>query len=201
MKKVSLIVAALLLSACSMFQARPYDNVEYNYAVLITANATHAAHRCGDTSVPDYQTYLQAMNHDSLTLDEFVSDKADSKQALPAVEQIRDMTSTFLSHPTYSVAYCQHKLSNIQASARTFARAIGGNKTYDMCQSDVQQRYNLFSISYKDGKISKAEFDELTGDLLKLQTIDTSGCTLEERAKMAEALKVIQTASKLGGAL
>lgn len=201
MKKLITITLALMVSACAMFHARTYDPVEYNYAVVITTNATHATHRCISMADPDYDMYLQLLNHDSLTLVEYVSDKADAVQVVPAAQQIRDMTSTMLSHRMYSVAYCQHKLSNIQASARTFARAVSGNSDYDMCQSDVQSRYELFAESYKVGRISKEEFGELVGDLLKLKTIDTNGCTLEERAKFEKALDVIQSAAKVGGML
>ena len=201
MKILTLLASAILLSGCAMFQARSYDPVEYNYAVTITTNATHATHRCISMADPDYDKYLQLINHDSLTLVEYVSDKADTTQVVPAAEQIRDMTSTLLGHKLYSVAYCQHKLSNIQASARTFARAVSGNSEYDMCQSDVQSRYDFFKKSYDSTLISREEYAELVGDLLKLQTVDTSGCTLEERAKMQKALELIKDAAKVGGML
>jgi len=201
MKLLTTLTLTILLSACSAFQARTYDPVEYNYAVMITSNTTHATHRCNDMSNPEYNMWLQEINHDTLTLVEFVSDKSDTDQAVPSVIQIRDMTSTFLNRTNYSITYCQHKLSNIQSSARTFARAISGNEKYNMCQSDVQSRYDLFAKSYNANLIRKDEFDELVGDLLKLKTIDTSGCTLEERAKMQHALEVIQSASKLLGVL
>lgn len=197
--KLGVIASVILLAGCSMFQARSYDPVEYNYAVVITTNATHATHRCTSMSDPDYNLWLQEINHESLTLVEYVSDKDDTAQVVPAAQQIRDMTSTMLGHTAYSIGYCQHKLSNIQASARTFARAVGGNGKYDMCQSDVQSRYKLFKKSFDSGRISNDEFKELSLDLLKLKTIDTSGCTLEERAQMAAALSVVQTAASLGG--
>lgn len=198
MKKI-LLASLMLLSGCSMFQARSYDPVEYNYAVVITINATHATHRCQNMLDPDYDLWLQEINHESLTLVEYVSDKDDTEQVMPAAQQIRDMISIMLGHKKYSITYCQHKLSNIQSSARTFARATGGNSKYDMCQSDVQSRYGLFKDSFDHKLISKDEFAELSGDLLKLKTINTSGCTLEERAKMAEAIDVIQKAATLGG--
>lgn len=201
MKTMLFLISIGLLSGCAIFQARTYDPVEYNYAVMITTNATHATHRCISMADPDYDKYLQLLNHDSLTLVEYVSDKADAAQVVPASQQIRDMTSTMLGHKIYSVAYCQHKLSNIQASARTFARAVSGNRDYDMCQSDVQNRFDFFKKSYDSTLISKEEYEELIGDLLKLQTVDTSGCTLEERSKMQKALNVVKDAATLGGML
>lgn len=201
MKLLLLSTFAILFSGCAMFQARLFDPVEYNYAVTIITNATHATHRCVSMVDPDYDKYLQLINHDSLTLVEYESDKTDTSQVVPAAQQIRDMTSTMLDHRSYSVAYCQHKLSNIQASARTFARAVSGNNEYDMCQSDVQTRFEFFKKSYDSSLISEEEYKELVGDLLKLQTVDTSGCTLEERTKMQKALEVIKDAAKVGGML
>lgn len=192
MKKLLTIAAILSLSACSTFTARQYDAVEYNYAVRIAVNATHAAHLCKEEG-PDYQLYLHEMNSDSAILQEYVSNKADTAQALPAVIQIRGIVMSFLAEPKRTVAYCKHKINNIQASARIYARAVGASSKYDPCAGNPEDRLVDFKKSYDAKAITKEEFADLVDDLKKLTTVDTSSCTLDERAKMAKLASDIGT--------
>lgn len=200
MKKLLTLGAILALSACSTitdkFTARTYDPVEYNYAVMIATNATHAAHLCGQKGV-DYDGYLQAMNHDTLTLVEYVSNKEDTTQALPAAEQIRGVTMSFLARPVRSVSYCLHKVNNIQASARMYARAIATSTKFNPCEGNPEDRLVDFKKSYDAKAISKEEFADLAGDLQKLTLIDASSCTLENRAKMDKLVGDLQSLSGL----
>ena len=81
------------------------------------------------------------------------------------------------------------------------ARALGGAEDFNACEGNVETRYALFEKSYKDQKITRSEFSDLVGDLLRLETVDTSGCTLATRVKLQQALSAIQTAASLLGAL
>ena len=201
MKKLLILAAAIGLSACSTltdkFTARTYDPVEYNYAVMIATNATHTAHLCGDGKSTDYFAYLQDMNHDSFTLVEYVSNKSDTAQALPAAEQIRTITQEFLARPVRSVSYCLHKMNNIQASARMYARGIADSSKFNPCEGNPEDRLVDFRKSYDAKAISKEEFADLAGDLVKLTKIDTSSCTLENRAKMDKLVSDLQSLSGL----
>lgn len=196
MKRLFIASAVALLAGCSMFTERKYDPVEYNYAIRIATNATHAAHLCKEKGA-DYAGYLTQLNHDSFTLVEYVSNKGFSEEALVAVEQIRKVTYSFLMRPERSVSYCKHKVNNIQASARMFARAIGSSQQYDTCDSSAADRLVDFRKSYDAKAISKEEFLELAGDLEKLILIDTSSCTLETKAKMAKLVNDLKGLSGL----
>ena len=199
--KLLTLAIILALAGCSTitdkFTARTYDPVEYNYAVMIATNATHTAHLCGDGKSTDYFGYLQAMNHDTFTLVEYVSNKEDTKQALPAAEQIRSITMSFLAKPVRSLSYCLHKVNNIQASARMYARGIATSTKFDPCEGNPEDRLIDFKRSYDAKAISKEEFADLAGDLQKLTTIDTSSCTLENRAKMDKLVSDLQSLSGL----
>ena len=200
MKKILSILIIGLLASCSSltndFTSRQYDPVEYNYAIMIATNATHAAHLCKQQGT-DYFGYLQNINHDSLTLVEYVTNKADTEQALPAAEQIRDITMEFLSRPNRSLSYCLHKVNNIQASARMYARGVANSSKFDPCSGNPEDRLIDFKKSYDTGLLNKDEFMDLSGDLLKLTKIDASSCTLENRAKMDKLVTDLQTIAGL----
>ena len=193
MKNKSIVVGALCasLAGCSAFSSRAYDPVEYNYAVLVSANATHAVSRCqvrGD----EFNAYLQKINSDTFTLMEYMANKGDSEQTLIAATQVREITQDFLANTNYSHRFCQHKLSNIQASARMLARGVGSSDKFDACKGNVQERFALFEASYKQGKITQEEFVNLSNDLLKMGAVNTASCSLENRTKLENALKLIQ---------
>ena len=196
MKKLLTLAAIFALSACSTITARQYDPVEYDYAVRIAVNATHAAHLCKEEG-PDYQFYLHEMNSDSATLQEYVSNKEDTTQALPAAIQVRGIVMSFLAEPKRTVAYCKHKINNIQASARMYARAVGSSSKFNPCEGNPEDRLVDFKRSYDAKAITKPEFADLVDDLRKLTTIDTASCTLENRAKMAKLAGDIQSLSGL----
>jgi hypothetical protein len=196
MKKLLTIAAIFTLSACSTFTARQYDAVEYDYAVRIAVNATHAAHLCKEEG-PDYQTYLHEMNRDSALLQEYVSNKEDTTEALPAAIQVRGIVMSFLAEPKRTVAYCKHKINNVQASARMYARAVGSSSKFNPCDGSPEDRLVDFKKSYDAKAITKPEFADLVDDLRKLTTIDASSCTLENRAKMAKLASDLQSLSGL----
>ena len=196
MKKLLTLAAIFALSACSTITARQYDPVEYDYAVRIAVNSTHAAHLCKEEGT-DYQTYLHEINRDSALLQEYVSNKEDTLQALPAAIQVRGIVISFLAKPARTVAYCKHKINNVQASARMYARAVGSSTKFNPCEGNPEDRLVDFKRSYDAKAISKEEFADLAGDLQKLTTIDESGCTLENRAKMAKLASDLQSLSGL----
>ena len=190
-------VLTLLLSACASVGARSYDPAEYSLAVSISANTTHAIHRCDSMANSEFQGFIQKVNLDSFTLVEFVSNKADSVQAKPSAEQVRNLISEFFKAPKPTFKYCVHKLSNVQASSRMLARALGGYSQISACEGSVQARYALFEASYLAKNITEAEFKELVDDLMNLKSIDSYSCTLEERRELEQALKIIQLAVRL----
>jgi len=196
-KLMLLSVLLLTLAGCATTEltARLYDANEYNYAVNIAVNATHAVARC-ETRNAEYDVYLQKINSDSFTLLEYVSNKTDTKQALPAATQIREISLDFLNNKMYNNRYCQHKLSNIQGAARMFARGVGYTDRFNICKGNVLERFTAFELSYTQNMISREEFANLSQDLLKMQKIDTAGCTLEDRVKLEQAINIIQTAVK-----
>ena len=191
--KLTLLTMVLALSGCAMFSSRDYDPIEYSYAIDIATDATHALHRC-TTRSDGFDTYLQKINATSFTLVEYVSNKDDSAQVLPAAMQIRDVALSFLMTPTYSDRYCQHKLSNIQASARMFARGVGNTDRFNICAGNVQDRFSAFQKSLDEKAITKPEFVDLSGDLIRMITIDTSSCTLEQRVEFENTINGIQAA-------
>lgn len=200
MRSLLLVALALVLSACASTTARKYDPVEYERAVMISVNATHAVHRCDRPTGTEYLHYLQALNSDSFILEEYVANKGDTAGTLDAAKQIRLLVQEFLSKDgttKYSTGYCKHKLSNIQASARIYARATALSDRFDLCEGDVKARYDLFEKSYKAQAISKAEFTELVDDLIQLTNIDSSGCSLAHRKQLEDAIALIKIAFSL----
>ena len=194
--KIAILVATLLATGCSMFTSRTYDPVEYNYAISIAVDATHAVNRC-QTRKDGYNEYLQKINSATFTLDEYVSNKNDSEQVLPAALQIREIAKDLLQNKTYSTRYCQHKLSNIQAAARMFARGVGSTDRFNVCSGNIQNRFEAFEQSLARKEITKLEFVDLSGDLIRLETIDQSGCSLSQRADFEMAITGIKAALSL----
>lgn len=102
-------------------------------------------------------------------------------------------------HAPYSTKFCFHKFSEIQSSARTLARSLGGLEEYNVCKSNVWQRYKLYETSYKNKEISKPEFDELVNDLVQLQKADHSSCTLQQKNNLANTVQQVISAAGLAG--
>lgn len=184
---------SVLLAGCASQLTRNYDSTEFNYVVLIAADATHAVSRCGRRG-DEYDAYLQKLNSNTFTLMEYVSNKSDTKQVLPEATMIREITQDFLANTDYSNRYCQHKLSNIQAGARMMARGLSGSDRFDLCKGGIRERFTFFELSYVQNQITRAEFANLSGDLIKMETIDASSCTLEERAALEKTINIIRTA-------
>ncbi len=193
MKRIVLLLLLPLVASCSMFKSRAYDPVEYDYAIQLATDATHAVHRCADAN-DEYYAYLQSLNHISFLLPEYIKNKADSKQALPSAVRVRQLTISFLQRHDRTAQYCTHKLSNIQAASRMLARSLGSAEGFDPCSDDVKARYALFEDSYKKKLISEDEFKELSGDLTDLSTINVSSCTLQHREQLEASVHAIQSA-------
>jgi len=200
MKTKITLAVALALTGCANLTGlspttRDYDSNEYNYAIMVVTDATAAVRLCGNRNT-GYESYIRKLDIDSATLVEFVANKADTTQALPAALQIRDLVEEVIDTPGFSKRYCQHKLSNVQASGRMFARGVGSTDRFNVCNGNVSDRFDLFQESYNNNSITKAEFMYLSNDLLKLQDIDTAGCTLEQRKELERAIEVIQSVVK-----
>jgi len=207
-----IVCACILLSlqgcSLSMFQdmiqgqgPRTYDPVEYDYLVRMASNSTHAVHRCDDTKGAEFQKYAQLLNADSMQFVEFVSNKDGSELLQPQAQQIRTMVNQFLRHADGSLKYCVHKVSNIQASTRMLGRSLGGYDQKNACFGDVKSRYTLFEDSFNASAITKSEFTELSNDLLKLQDIDASGCTVKSKQDLLQTLNFIRQAVSVISAL
>jgi hypothetical protein len=191
--RLSLLLAMVVLMTGCM-TVRPYDPIEYGLSITVTVNATRAIHQCDDPSQDNEElwVYIQQMNTDSLNLSEFINDKGNSTNLLPLIKQIRDMVNDTLIRGKFSSAYCVHKLSNIQAGSRILARVLGNTDRFDTCEGGIRARYDGFTKSYQNNDINASEYKELVMDIVKLETIDTSGCSQSTRQKIAEDLVFIK---------
>ena len=190
------LILLLLLTGCTAFTTRQFDPVEYNYAVNISANATHAIHRCKSKNA-EYNEYLRLINRDSFTLVEYISNKSDNLEALPAGTELRNITLSFLLKPKSSEQYCVHKLSNIQASARMYARAIGYDSKYDICDGELSSKVLIYKSSMDSELISREEYSDLVNDLVKMDAINKAGCKLENRQKLNKLIDGLKSISGL----
>ena len=190
MKKL-LVILAFVLSGCSLWTQRAYDPVEYSMAVSIAADATRAIHNCDSDA---RLVYTQRLGNTSFVLVEYMQNKRDSAAQSEAALLLRRMVQDFNAETSTSIRYCVHKLASVQAAARMLASGIALTDQFDLCSGDVTTRYKAFEASYTSGVLSQHEFTELTNDLLRLKTIDTSSCSLERRRQLNEALDLISKA-------
>lgn len=191
------LLAALAGFGCAItHEQRPYDPVEYDYAISITVDATRAIHRCEDTSAEakDFWSYVQLANTDSFKLQEFVDNRANSDQVVPAVTALRRSVVDVLERGTFSPTYCVLKLTNVQASSRIISRALGHTDRAAVCDGGIGERYAQFSAAYTAGQINVSEYKELVNDVVRLEQIDQSGCSIAIRVQMQKDLQLIEKA-------
>lgn len=192
-----LFLAGCTLAGCSTLESlvpRQYDNVEYKYSVDISVYATRAIHICSD---PDkkalFVSYLQEANLDTMVLTEFATDKSDSAALKSMVEAIQLMVNDILIRGKFSQQYCVHKLSNIQASARIIARSLGQADQFNMCDGTIRERYDLFTKSFLAKEITPSEYKELVSDMIRLEKVDSTGCSFTVRQKHLQDLQLMET--------
>ena len=190
MKKLFFIVIAILIAGCA---TRPFDPVEYNYAVSTSILATRSVHQCVEKT-PTYQEYIKELNTQTMYLFEYEKNHSENSQILTGVTTLRQLTLEFMKNQeTGSVTYCAHKLSEIQASARTLAKTLSSNNI-ELCQSDATERLELYKSSKASGKINDAEYAELVNDLPRLVKSDNAYCTAEQKDLLIKTMSILSSA-------
>jgi len=181
------ILLAMMLTGCSI-TPRVFDNVEYDYAVRMTIDSTRAIHRCDS---PDRWQYIQALNTDSLILQEYVVRKDESDMVRRMALEVRKMTLEVLDRPLPSQQFCVLKLTNIQASSRILSKVLG-NAQASMCDGGLVSRLDQFTKAYKQGQIAEDEYKELVSDMESLRLINKLGCSATELEQMHEDLELLE---------
>jgi len=190
MKKLFAIVAVLLLSACA---TRPFDPVEYNFAISSSVLATRAIHQCGNKT-PTYQEYIKELNTQTMYLFEYEKHHAENEQVLVGVTNLRQLVMDFMKNESkYSETYCIHKLSEVQSTSRALAKTLS-SMHIELCESDALQRFDVYNKSIADGKLSKEEYAELIADLPKLVRSDNAYCTAEQKELLQKTLSILSSA-------
>jgi hypothetical protein len=200
MKQCILILLFLFLSACSTlnaFKPRTYDPMEYSKTVEIVVDSTRAIHLCNHPEPANVNLWkhIEDVNTHSLELDEFERNKdLNALRIGEAVSDVRSMVINLQTRMNFSAAYCVHKLSNIQASARIIARTVGKSDRYAMCDGQIKERLDLFTASFNEKKLSVSEYKELVFDIYRLEKVDTVGCTESVKAKVEKDLDAVEKA-------
>lgn len=197
MELVSMLVAAsaFAMSYNSASTPKDFDPVEYDQVVSVVVDATRTIHVCNDMKNPLYVQFLNNLNSSTLKLDEYARHKAGKETVYNAVAFIRKLVLEYDYALTPSPQYCLHKLSEVQAGARTIARALGGRHSVDICDYTVESRFVLYKQSYAENRITEAEFSELVADIHKLKEVDKSGCSIENADKLDKALEAVSALS------
>lgn len=194
MKKTLLTLSSLtLLAGCSLLTPKQFDATEYNYTVQTTVAATRAVHLCGNKPYEQkFNGFVNDLNANSMALMEYASHRPVSEGTYQGIAQIRALTTEFVTRDKPSDMYCRHKLSSIQGASRTLSRALGEKGEYDICASNVEERFKLYVVSKNSGKISEDEFKELTNDLLELAAADKASCSIENKKQLDNAIELIR---------
>ena len=190
-----ILLSFLLLTGCISLQSRPYDPVEYYLSTSTTVNITRAIHRCNSDELDKkmFWEYVQAANTDNLKLEEFLVNKNNSTQLLPAVKQIRSLINETLVRGSFTPKYCIYKLSNVQVGSRILSRSLGQSNQFNFCEGGIRERFNAFENSYKKNEISGSEFKELTNDILGLEGLDTSTCDVKIRETILKDIQFVKS--------
>lgn len=190
MKKLFAILCVSLLAGCA---TRPFDPVEYNYAISSSILSTRAMHQCGEKT-PTYREFVKELNTHSMQLFEYEKHHSENKQILVGVTNLRQLVIEFSqAEASASEAYCVHKLSEIQSTSRALAKTLS-RMQIDLCQSDALERLELYKKSVANGKLSKPEYEELVKDLPRLVRSDNAYCTAEQKELLQTAVSVITSA-------
>lgn len=190
MKKILVILAALAMTACA---SRPFDSAEYSLAISTSILATRSVHQCHDKT-PTYYEYVKELNTQTMYLFEYEKFHDANTEVMKGVTVIRQLTMEFMqNHETASDAYCAHKLSEIQSSARTLAKSLSTRTSIELCSSDAMDRLALYDESLKSGKLSRPEYVELVRDLPKLVKSDNAYCTGEQKEAIAKTVSALST--------
>lgn len=187
MKKLFFIVIAILIAGCA---TRPFDPVEYNYAISTSILATRAMHQCGEKT-PTYREFVKELNTHSMQVFEYEKHHSENEQILVGVTNLRQLVIEFSqAEASASEAYCVHKLSEIQSTSRALAKTLS-RMQIDLCKSDALERLELYKKSFANGKLSKPEYEELVKDLPRLVRSDNAYCTAEQKELLQTAVSVI----------
>ncbi len=161
------------------------DHVQYSHIVQVSAAATQAVKQCRTENVD-----LRPLVFQTQTLVEYETHLNTNTE--PGIaKDLQQLVKQFEHRTTYSVKYCQHKLSEIQAASRTMARAVSGVSKYNFCDSNVEERFYWYQESYALDLISKSEFKELAEDVRHLAGTDRKACSTDQAIKLDQSIQVI----------
>lgn len=111
MKPTSLLMvlmAALGAAGCSLMpQVRPFDGVEYDYAVRTVTVATRAVHQCPDVQGEAFQARLQELNVLTMHLHEYERWRPMNEDVLTATATLRGLVKGAVAADSPTLRYCQ----------------------------------------------------------------------------------------------
>lgn len=187
-----LLLGAVAIGAAILSNTKPplFDNVEYNHIVELTVMVTNVIHDCDQKELN-----LDPIKFKIDLLNEYETHLTKSENKLEAVKEIKLLLKSFSSKENYSVKYCKHKFSEIQATSRTLARAIGGLHKFDICDSDFSERVLLYKDSLDKKLINQDEYEDLINDIKRLEKTDQSSCSEDNKIKLNQGLSLISNFS------
>ena len=189
MKKLLVALCAIILTGCA---TRPFDPVEYNFAISAAVLSTRAIHQCGEKS-DRFHEYVKELNTQTMYLYEYEKHHDENKNVLIGVTNLRELVLDFVQvESVSSEAYCVHKLSEVQATSRALAKTLSGMHL-DLCSSDALERLSFYKDSYASNRINKSEYEELVRDLQRLVRTDNAYCTEEQNELMKRTVTAISS--------
>jgi hypothetical protein len=190
MKNIFIALCMLILTGCA---TRPFDPVEYNYAISTSILATRSVHQC-QNKTPTYQEFIKELNTQTMYLYEYEKHHDENDQFLIGVTNLRQLVLDFMKNESTSTTqYCMHKLSEVQSVARALAKSLSANRI-EICESDAMERLELYKSSLENAKISEREYAELVNDLTKLVKADNAYCSAEQKELLLKTVSVISSA-------
>lgn len=122
MKKLSIILTALLLSACVNLS---FDSFEYDQYIRIEEIADSAMLLCGTPEVNKEITSLKKlMDHQYI----YATNREARPQVAEATRNLKSIVDSLYARyqkETPSKGYCQEKLRNVSLGSSTVIRALG----------------------------------------------------------------------------
>lgn len=189
MKKLLTALCVILLTGCA---TRPFDPVEYNFAISTAVLSTRAIHQCGEKG-DRFHEYIKELNTQTMYLYEYEKHHDENTNVLIGVTNLRELVLDFAKVESVTTeAYCVHKLSTIQSTARALAKTLSGMHL-DLCSSDALERLGFYKDSYKSKRINRSEYEELVRDLQRLVRADSAYCTEEQNELLRKTVTAVSS--------
>lgn len=123
MKKILILSAAVLLTACASLQ---FDALEYDRYITVQEIAQQAQSNCSDTYTIQGQVdeLKIAMDH-QFSYAQYREAKPQVAEAAKSLKEMIDALHKRYHSDIPTVGYCEEKLKNITLGAQTVARTLG----------------------------------------------------------------------------